>query len=84
MGLVTRIAEPSEIDGCVNDLVTAIAANAPLTIRAAKAALHRLAAHRRLASGQDADLIAMCYGSADFREGIAAFLDKRRPRFTGR
>jgi enoyl-CoA hydratase/carnithine racemase len=84
MGLVTRIVDPAEMDRGVDDLVAAIAANAPLTIRAGKAVLHRLAAHRRLAAGQDADLIAMCYGSDDFREGITAFLDKRRPRFTGR
>ena len=44
MGLVTRIAEPASIDRAVEELVATIAANAPLTIRAAKAALHRLAA----------------------------------------
>ena len=84
MGLVTRVAELPALDRAIEDLVATIAGNAPLTIRAAKAALHRLAAHRRLAAGLDADLISMCYGSADFREGITAFLEKRRPRFAGR
>jgi enoyl-CoA hydratase/carnithine racemase len=41
-------------------------------------------ARRRLTSSDTRDLIEMCYTSADFREGVAAFLAKRPPQWTGR
>ena len=84
LGLVTRMAPLSELDGVVRSLATALAANAPLTIRATKEAVRRIQAHRRLDAGLVDDLISMCYGSADFMEGVAAFLAKRPPHFTGR
>ena len=56
-----------------------IARNAPLTIRAAKAALSRLRRDRRRDGGEIADLVADCYASDDFREGVSAFLAKRPP-----
>jgi enoyl-CoA hydratase len=83
LGLVTRTADAATIDETVRELARTIAANAPLTIRAAKAATHRLALRRRLEQGQDEDLLALCYESHDFREGVAAFLAKRKPSFTG-
>jgi enoyl-CoA hydratase/carnithine racemase len=83
-GLVNRVVSSAEIAGAVRKLATDIAANAPLTIRATKEMLRRLAAHRRLAAGADHDLIELCYTSEDFREGVAAFFEKRRPVWRGR
>ena len=56
---------------------------AVLTLRATKEMLRRIAESRRLAPGEDADLIELCYASADFREGVASFLAKRKPVWTG-
>jgi enoyl-CoA hydratase/carnithine racemase len=69
-------------------LAEEIAALAPLTLRATKEMCRRL---RRVdyttLDGdvpRDTDLIELCYGSRDFREGLTAFLDKRKPNWTGR
>lgn len=84
LGLVTRLVELDDLDTAVGELAATLAARAPLTIRATKEAVRRIQAQRRLEPVDADDLIAMCYGSADFREGIAAFLGKRPPVFTGR
>jgi len=82
-GLVTRIVPAGEIDETVRRLALDIAANAPLTVRATKEMIRRVLAKRRLAYGEDADLVELCYTSADFREGVTAFLAKRKPNWRG-
>ena len=83
IGLVNRVVPEGELERAVRDLAQEIASNAPLTLRATKEMIRRLLAQRRLHAGDDHDLVEMCYSSADFREGVTAFLAKRRPHWTG-
>lgn len=84
LGMVNRLVPALDLERVVRELATGIAANAPLTLRATKEMMRRLLAKRRLAPGEDADLVEMCYTSDDFREGVTAFLAKRPPTWTGR
>ncbi|MBW8860858.1 MAG: enoyl-CoA hydratase/isomerase family protein, partial [Acidobacteria bacterium] len=74
IGLVNRIVPADEIGSAVDRLAHDIAANAPLTLRATKEMIRRVLEKRRLAAGDDADLVELCYTSDDFHEGVEAFL----------
>lgn len=64
------------------ELAGQIASNAPLTIQATKELLRRMrAAAPKI---HDEDLVAKVYTSADFKEGMDAFLNKRKPVWTGK
>ena len=82
MGLINRVVPKASLESEVMALATQVAANAPLTIRATKEMTRRLM-DERATDRRDDDLIEMCYMSADFKEGVTAFLSKRKPQWTG-
>jgi len=82
IGLVNEVVEdPANLMVRAEEVTRNIAANAPLTMQAAKEALRRL--QPRLTREEGEDLILMCYMSEDFREGMDAFLNKRTPVWKG-
>ncbi|SME92282.1 Enoyl-CoA hydratase/carnithine racemase [Tistlia consotensis] len=82
-GLISEILPDQEaLAARAAELAEQLAAHAPITLRTTKEALRRLRVEG--AGAKDEDLIVEAYMSADFKEGIEAFLGKRKPQWRGR
>lgn len=84
MGLVNRVLPPGELEAYVKTYADTIAGNAPLTVHAIKRTVNEA-----IKDGAERDealcaqLVKACFDSQDYIEGRRAFMEKRKPAFTG-
>jgi enoyl-CoA hydratase/carnithine racemase len=87
IGLVNGVVEPGQVEAASLEMAAGIASNAPLSMRGNKQTIETLLANPVLSDDQKRELVELresCFSSEDFLEGITAFGEKRKPRWTGR
>ena len=80
-GLATIVVPSGELQQEAFKIAAELSTRAGSTVKATKAMLIRLRDHRRPPAGIADDIIRECYGSQEFREGVAAFLEGRKPNW---
>ena len=84
MGLVNRVVGEAELETYVANYAQMIAANAPLTVNSIKyIAGEAMKDEDARDLGRCSELVKQCFASKDYIEGRKAFMEKRKPMFTG-
>ena len=81
LGCVVGVVEPAQFDGELAALCAKVVSHAPITLQVTKESVRRIV---NASFAQGGDLVQRAYASSDFREGVAAFLEKRSARWEGR
>ncbi len=85
LGLVNHVFSAEELEAKTMEMANKIAEKSPIALQMAKEAV-KLASRSNLDEGlrREVDLFAICFSTADKQEGVAAFLEKRKPVFKGK
>jgi len=83
--LVNRVVASAELEGYVKSITDMICANAPLTIKAVKFTVGEILKDESKRNVASVDkIVEACFASRDYTEGRTAFMEKRKPVFTGK
>src|SRR5580704_537984 len=84
MGLVNRVVPAAELEPSVKNITDMICANAPLTIKAVKFTVNEIVREESKRNvARTTEMVEKCFTSNDYNEGRSAFMEKRKPVFTG-
>ncbi len=85
LGILNRVVEPESLEDEVKAFAAKLVKRPAVALRSAKVAMRRgLGVSLKDGLGIEQDCFIMLFGTADQKEGMAAFLEKRKPKFIGR